>query len=208
MQLTTLLLAALSAVSVSASPSWMGGDQVTIQEEYKVPGDNPLYFCGDPANDLLKIEKVDLSPNPPKPGETLSIKATGDFKEEVGEGFTMHLQVKYGIITLINQNADGCETIKKGDLECPLKKGEMSLTKDVDLPREIPPGQYTVLADVLTKDGDKITCLTAKIAFHRGDTEDSNTGSGSKVKFGQPRVQMSGPLAGLVQERLRRRNEL
>ena len=67
MQLTTLLLAALSAVSVSASPSWMGGDQVTIQEEYKVPGDNPLYFCGDPANDLLKIEKVDLSPNPPKP---------------------------------------------------------------------------------------------------------------------------------------------
>ncbi|KAL1800396.1 hypothetical protein ACET3X_000738 [Alternaria dauci] len=208
MQLTTLLLAALSAVSVSASPSWMGGDQVTIKEEYKVPGDNPLYFCGDPADDLLKIEKVDLSPNPPKPGETLSIKATGNFKEEVGEGFKMHLQVKYGIITLINQNADGCETIKKGDLECPLKKGEMSLTKDVELPREIPPGQYTVLADVFTKEGDKITCLTAKIAFHRGDTEDSNKGSGSKIKFGQPRVQMSGPLAGLVQERLRRRNEL
>lgn len=28
-------------------------------------------------------------------------------------------------------------------------------------------GTYTVLADVYTKDGDKITCLTAKIAFHR-----------------------------------------
>ena len=51
----------------------------------------------------------------------------------------MHLQVKYGLITLINQNADGCDTIKKGDLDCPLEKGEMSLTKDVDLPREIPP---------------------------------------------------------------------
>lgn len=72
-------------------------------------------------------------------GQTLSIKATGNFKQEVGEGFKMHLQVKYGIITLINQNADGCDTIKKGDLDCPLKKGEMSLTKDVDLPREIPP---------------------------------------------------------------------
>jgi hypothetical protein len=46
MQITTFVLAALSAVSVSASPSWMGGDQVTIKEEYKVPGDNPLYFCG------------------------------------------------------------------------------------------------------------------------------------------------------------------
>jgi hypothetical protein len=67
MQITTFMLAALSAVSVSASPSWMGGDQVTIKEEYKVPGDNPLYFCGDPADDILKIEKADLDPNPPKP---------------------------------------------------------------------------------------------------------------------------------------------
>ena len=42
----------------------------------------------------------------------------------------------------------------------------------------------------------------------RGNSEESNVGSGSKIKMGQPRVQMSGPLAGLVQERLRRRNEL
>jgi|TARA_R110002003_G_scaffold2123_6_gene24104 hypothetical protein len=67
MQLTTLFLAALSAVSVSATPSWMGGDQVTIKEEWKVPGDNPLYFCGDPKDDIAQIENVDLDPNPPKP---------------------------------------------------------------------------------------------------------------------------------------------
>jgi hypothetical protein len=68
MQLTTLLLAGLSAVSVSALPSasWVP-NQVTVQEEFKVPGDNPLYFCGDPADDILKIEKADLDPNPPKP---------------------------------------------------------------------------------------------------------------------------------------------
>ncbi|KAH8729129.1 ML domain-containing protein [Phaeosphaeriaceae sp. PMI808] len=167
MQLTTLVLGALATVSVSAKPSWMGGDQVVIKEEYKVPGDNPLYFCGDPADDILKIEKVDLDPNPPKPGAKLSIKATGDFKDKVEKGFKMHLQVKYGLITLINQETDGCDTIGKADLECPLDKGEMSLTKDVDLPREIPPGTYTVLADVYTEDGVKITCLNAKIAFHR-----------------------------------------
>ncbi|KAF2124907.1 SGNH hydrolase [Dothidotthia symphoricarpi CBS 119687] len=199
MQLTTLLLAATSALSVSAGSSWIT-KQVTVKEDYKVPGDNPLYFCEDPANNILSIEKVDLDPNPPKPGSTLSIKAEGNFKEEVGEGFKMHLQVKYGLITLINQQADGCETIQKGDLECPLEKGEMTLTKDVDLPREIPPGTYTVLADVYTADGDKITCLTAKIAFHR-------TGDGG-VKIGKRRVEMSGPAAKMVQERLRLRNEL
>ncbi|KAF1913112.1 ML domain-containing protein [Ampelomyces quisqualis] len=167
MQITTFVLAALSAVSVSATPSWLGGDQVTIKEEYKVPGDNPLYFCGDPVDDILKIEKADIDPNPPKAGEKLTIKATGKFKDKVEKGFKMHLQVKYGLITLINQEADGCDTIGKADLECPLDKGEMTLTKDVDIPKEIPPGTYTVLADVYTEDGDKITCLTAKIPFHR-----------------------------------------
>jgi len=67
MQLTTLFVAALSAATATATPSWMGGNQVAIKAEYKVPGDNPLYFCGDPADDILKIEKVDLSPNPPVP---------------------------------------------------------------------------------------------------------------------------------------------
>jgi len=72
-------------------------------------------------------------------GEKLAIKASGDFKEEVGEGSKMHLQVKYGLITLINQERDACDTIEQADLKCPLKKGELSLTKDVELPREIPP---------------------------------------------------------------------
>ena len=36
------------------------------------------------------------------------------------------------------------------DLECPLKKDdEVTLTKDVELPNEIPPGKYTVTADVV-----------------------------------------------------------
>ena len=56
----------------------------------------------------------------------------------------MHLQVKYGLITLINQEADGCDTIGKADLECPLDKGEMSMTKDVDIPKEIPPVRSSI----------------------------------------------------------------
>ena len=79
----------------------------------------------------------------------------------------MHLSVKYGLITIIRQTADLCDTVKNVDLECPIKKGELSLTKDVDLPKQIPPGKYTVLADVKTKDDKKITCLTATVEFHR-----------------------------------------
>lgn len=51
----------------------------------------------------------------------------------------MLLQVKYGLIRLINQEADLCEQLTNVDLECPLEKGEMTLTKQVDLPAQIPP---------------------------------------------------------------------
>jgi len=167
MKLATLFVSsALFVASASAEPSWMP-KQVAISEDFSVPGDNPLFFCSDPKDDLLKIENVDLSPNPPKPGQTLTIQAKGDFKETIEEGAKVHIHVKYGLITLINQEADLCDSLGNVDLTCPLEKGEMSLTKNVDLPSQIPPGTYTVLADVYTKDNKRITCLQSKITFSR-----------------------------------------
>lgn len=68
MKVATILLAASSAASVSAVSLFStGGDQAVINEDFKVPGDNPLYFCADPKDYLLDLENVDLSPNPPVP---------------------------------------------------------------------------------------------------------------------------------------------
>jgi len=172
MKFSTSLLPLLS-ISAAARSTWLGGSTPgqellkTTDDPLNVPGANPLSFCSDASKDLLIIEKVDLNPNPPEAGKTLSISAKGNLTEKIEDGAKVHLQVKYGLITLINQEADLCEQVGQVDLECPLDKGELTLTKDVELPREIPPGRYTVLADVFTKDGDKITCLTATIAFHR-----------------------------------------
>jgi len=165
--LASVTLATATFAVLAPAPAWFPS-QIEINDDFTVPGDNPLNFCSDPADDILTIENVDLSPNPPEAGQTLSIIATGTLHEAIEEGAKVHLQVKYGLITLINQEADLCEQVKNVDLECPLDKGKLKLSKDVDLPKEIPPGNYQVLADVFTKDGDKITCLTAHIAFHRG----------------------------------------
>ena len=51
----------------------------------------------------------------------------------------MILQVKYGLIRLVNTQADLCEQVGNIDMECPIKKGKSTITKDVDLPKEIPP---------------------------------------------------------------------
>lgn len=72
-------------------------------------------------------------------GKTLNIKAKGNFTQEVKEGAYVVLEVKYGFIKLLSQRADLCEQMKSAvDEECPLI-GEKVITKDVDLPKEIPP---------------------------------------------------------------------
>ncbi len=72
-------------------------------------------------------------------GKNLTIEAKGTLSEDIKDGATVHLQVKYGLIRLINQEADLCKQVKNVDLECPLKKGETNMTKTVELPKQIPP---------------------------------------------------------------------
>jgi len=167
MKVLSLVVATL--LSTATADFGFSTSQVTaLEDPTPVPGDNPLTFCTKPSDDdILKITKVDISPNPPEAGKTLTVTASGTFRKDVEEGAKVHLQVKYGLIRLINQDADLCEQVKNVDLECPLKKGDMELTKDIDLPKEIPPGKYTVIADVVDKDGKKITCLQATIVFSR-----------------------------------------
>jgi len=130
-------------------------------------------------------------------GQNLTITASGTFSKDVEEGAKVLLQVKYGLIRLINQEADLCEQIGNVDLHCPIEKGKTSIMKQVALPAEIPPvskpcrprgegahlevpdlsvtellqtcqGKYTVLADVYTKSKERITCLESTIFFHVG----------------------------------------
>lgn len=147
-----------------------GDDQAIVAtgDELDVPGQSPLKFCeADRAKDLIIIHEVVLDPNPPEAGATLMIQATGTVKEDIEDGAYVKLQVKYGYIKLIDTTVDLCEEIKNVDLECPIRKGQIEITKEVDLPKEIPPGKYTVQADVFTVDDDHVTCLTATVLFGR-----------------------------------------
>lgn len=92
-------------------------------------------------------------------GQTLSIKATGTLKEDVDEGAYADIVVKYGLITLLRTQINLCEEVQKVDMKCPLKAGKMTLTKDVELPKQIPPVcciANDVMSKVLTKNRESI----------------------------------------------------
>lgn len=131
-----------------------------------IPGDSPIDTCTSPApdTDLIEITNLEISPNPPERGQNLTISASGTVKEDITPGAYVEVEVKYGLIRLIRQRLDLCEQTEKVDLACPIKEGEITLERVVELPQAIPPGRYTVNAKVFTEDDREITCLVAKVA--------------------------------------------
>ncbi len=67
------LLLSLSVATQGRSLPFLGGSstQQSLRDVRKadslpVPGDSPLRYCEDPANNILEIDHVNLDPNPPK----------------------------------------------------------------------------------------------------------------------------------------------
>ncbi|KAI0459633.1 phosphatidylinositol transfer protein [Xylaria acuta] len=159
-------IAALSASNLVSAGSWFGAGDVSVNGAQKVPGDSPLEFCdGDHEQDTVHIEQVDLLPNPPESGAKLVIRATGTVSKPIEKDAYVKLVVRYGLIRLISTTADLCEQVENVDLKCPIEKGKLSITKSVDIPKEVPPGTYNVFADVYNSDDTPITCLQASVTF-------------------------------------------
>ncbi|EFY84185.1 phosphatidylglycerol / phosphatidylinositol transfer protein [Metarhizium acridum CQMa 102] len=137
-------------------------------DSLRVPGESPLEFCkSNRDHDAVQIEKVDISPNPPKPGKPLLVTFKGDIKKKIARGAYVKVVVKYGLIQLLATTADLCEQTQNVDLSCPLEPGKIVLTKSMDMPSAIPPGVYTVLADAYTEEDENISCLKATVNFPR-----------------------------------------
>ncbi|CAO3681149.1 unnamed protein product [Umbelopsis vinacea] len=158
----SILLLSLFAISSNAAvlPAFR------VQQAGEVLSTDLITNCGE-KSDILKIEYINLSPDPPVKGENLDIDFKGYLSEQVEEGSTIDLVVKYGVVKLLQKRLDLCEQAKEIDRECPIPAGEFSFTKSVELPNEIPGGKYTVNAKILTPDERQITCLTGVTTFPR-----------------------------------------
>ncbi|KAH3682902.1 hypothetical protein WICPIJ_006135 [Wickerhamomyces pijperi] len=139
---------------------------VTLPGDQKpIPGGSPIAQCDVSYPQLLQITSVELNPNPPQRGQNLTINASGVLKTDIQEGAYVDVEVKYGYIKLISQTYDLCEEVGEVDLQCPLKAGEYKLTKTVEIPQQVPPGKYTVVARAYTDDDDFIACITGTVVF-------------------------------------------
>ncbi|KAK6337730.1 Phosphatidylglycerol/phosphatidylinositol transfer protein [Orbilia brochopaga] len=172
MKLTSLLTISAAAVaSVSAFAIDLNGQVPFADLGEEIPGGSHIQHCSNPRTDKVEIKRVCLEPYPPVPGGVLHFEAEGIIKERIEEGAYIRVDVIYNkYIRLIrNQKFDFCENVKKAeaDVECPIEEGPLNITKDVELPKEIPPGTFIVTAYLHKKDDSLITCLHTVVSFKR-----------------------------------------
>merc|ERR1712000_323488 len=112
--------------------------------------------CGNPS-DVVTIKSLEVKPDPPRPGEKLTIYASGTVHELVEEGAYADVVVKLGLIKLLTRRFDVCEELSKANatLQCPIQPGEYTIEQSVDLPREIPRAKFLVQARAFTQEPER-----------------------------------------------------
>lgn len=167
---TTLLLAASQALAVAIELKGVElqnpfGSSGLSAFDKPIPGKSPLMLCDLEEPKLVEIYRVDLDPNPPVKGQNLTIFAEGIVKKTILEGAYVDVDVRYGYIRLLKQTFDLCEQTATVDIDCPIKEGKLVLETSVEIPAEVPPGKYVVVARAYTVDDEPITCLSATVEF-------------------------------------------
>ncbi|KAF2424834.1 hypothetical protein EJ08DRAFT_681807 [Tothia fuscella] len=143
----------------------------------KVPGDSPAYYTGDPSTDVLKIENLDLMPNPPHGEDDFTILLEGFLKADVGDHPTLKLSSFLNQTVGPSDVADLCgpggwkplEVRQNGTISCPPKEGRVEISWTKWLTRYwMKTGYYRTRVEMYTTNGTKMTDFEATL-WLKGD---------------------------------------
>ncbi|KIJ21675.1 hypothetical protein PAXINDRAFT_173771 [Paxillus involutus ATCC 200175] len=122
--------------------------------------------CGLPT-DAIQLKSISLFPDPPKPGQDLTITVVGTAAEIIEDGAYADVVVKLGLIKLLSKRFDVCQEARTANasVQCPVEKGDYTVVQTVSLPKEIPQAKFTVNVRGYTNDDDDMLCLDLKVDF-------------------------------------------
>jgi len=135
-----------------------------------VMGVDPVTWkdCSKPdAHSVLK--SLDINPQPPVLGQTLTITGKGVLDEEVTSG-DYTLIMKYQGIQILTHTHSVCGddtinlplglgTITVHGLNCPQAAGDIVLYQTADLPKNTPGGQYEIDFSAVDDKKEQLTCV-------------------------------------------------
>jgi hypothetical protein len=156
-------LLALAAVPLAAAwnPLVVSGNG-----DVKVNSQWSYVDCGNPS-DVIQLKSLTVSPDPPQPGQDLTINASGYVSETIQEGSYADVTVKLGLVKLLTKKFDVCDEARNAnaDIQCPVDPGEYTISQTVQLPKEIPKAKFVVQVRAYTDDDADMLCLNLLVDF-------------------------------------------
>lgn len=113
------------------------------------------------------MKSISLSPDPPKPGQDLTVTVVGTAQQRVEDGAYANVVVKLGLIRLLTKTFDVCDEARNANatIQCPIEQGDYTVVETVALPKEIPQAKFTVNVNGYTVDDDDMLCLNLNVDF-------------------------------------------
>ena len=166
------LTAFLLASATLANPVAYSDEQFALNAE-----DGPISVaskwswenCGEDTWPI-KVNSIDVSPDPPKPGADLTVKVNAEALETIDEGAYADVTVKLGLVKLLQKTFDVCEEARNNNVtvQCPVKPGTYNVEQTVALPKEIPRAKFVVMVNGYTAEDDEMLCLKLNVDFLPG----------------------------------------
>ncbi|KAG1757488.1 ML domain-containing protein [Suillus lakei] len=156
------LLAMLAGLTSANSPS---AQEVMNQPVHVMDGWS-WHDCGSPT-DVVQLKSITLSPDPPKPGQDLTVTAVGTAQRRIEDGASADVVVKLGLIKLLTRTFDVCDEARNANatIQCPVEEGDYTVVQTVALPKEIPQAKFTVGVKGYTVDDEDMLCLDLQVNF-------------------------------------------
>ncbi|KAI9297391.1 hypothetical protein K502DRAFT_323303 [Neoconidiobolus thromboides FSU 785] len=125
---------------------------------------NAVLDCGLPS-DLLHISKVSITPQVPVRGQKITVTLTGELSDEIPDGTTAHVIAKNGDVTVIDKSYNFCTVVGSGQNKCPIKKGPVTTTKEIEIPAGLPDGSYIIDGTINTPAKKQVAHIQLKVTF-------------------------------------------
>ncbi|KAF7347754.1 Phosphatidylglycerol/phosphatidylinositol transfer protein [Mycena venus] len=93
--------------------------------------------CGLPSNPI-QIDSIEISPDPPLPGQDLTVTVKALVTDVIEEGASADVTVKLGLIKLLQKNFDVCQEARNANatVSCPVQPGPYEVVQSVGISSE------------------------------------------------------------------------
>ncbi|KAL1757583.1 hypothetical protein FB107DRAFT_272775 [Schizophyllum commune] len=166
MHLSLLALVAGSLALMGAA-SYINAEQVRIQAgDVPLRADGPIVIVVRDQTSTVQLNSIEITPDPPIPGQQLTMTLKADVQETIQEGAYADVAVKVGFIKLLQKRFD-ISAMQTRPYSAPSEKGEHTVVQTVQLPREIPPAMFKIDVLAWTHEDENMACAKFEVDFRK-----------------------------------------